>query len=161
MWVKESTYTQSRHLEVVGWLVLCLASFTPWESSRYSFNRRLSGPQDQSGHEGAKKNLHPSDTQDRTRTIQPVVKRHASWATWPTCLLWLFYSLWNPFPNCTGIRHRSSGKLYSKFASCFRTQLSAFHLRIVNIHMFMQWEFLSRHVTNRNNHNNYTYSTKV
>ena len=27
---------------------------------RYSFYRRLSGPQDQSGQEGVKKNLHPS-----------------------------------------------------------------------------------------------------
>ena len=32
----------------------------PW----YSFYRRLSGLQDQSGHEGVKKNLHPSDTWD-------------------------------------------------------------------------------------------------
>ena len=29
---------------------------------RYSVYRRLSGPQDQSGYEGVKKNLHPSDT---------------------------------------------------------------------------------------------------
>ena len=43
----------------------------PW----YSFYRRLSEPQDQSGHEGAKQNLHPSDTRDRTRAFQPVVKR--------------------------------------------------------------------------------------
>ena len=41
-------------------------------------------------------------------------------------------------PNCTGIRHRFSWKLVSKFASCFRTRLSAFHLRIVNIHTFTQ-----------------------
>ena len=36
------------------------------------FYRRLSGPQDQSGHEGVKKNLHPSDTRDRTRAVQIV-----------------------------------------------------------------------------------------
>ena len=36
------------------------------------------------------------------------------------------------------------------------TKLLKLHLRIVNIHTF-----LSRHVTNRNNHNNYTYSTNV
>ena len=35
-----------------------------------SFYRRLSEPQDQSGHEGAKKILHPSDTRDRTRAVQ-------------------------------------------------------------------------------------------
>ena len=40
----------------------------------YSFYRRLSGPQDQSGHKGAKKNLHSSDTWDRTRAIQPIAQ---------------------------------------------------------------------------------------
>ena len=38
-------------LEEVGWLVLRSTAFTLGES-----------PQDQSGHEGEKKNLHPSDT---------------------------------------------------------------------------------------------------
>ena len=32
---------------------------------------KLSGPQDQSGHEGVKKNLHPSDTQHQTQAVQP------------------------------------------------------------------------------------------
>ena len=41
------------------------------------------------------------------------------------------------------------------------TKLLKLHIRIVNIHTFAQWEFLSRHVTNRNNHNRYTYSTNV
>ena len=41
-------------------------------------------------------------------------------------------------PNCTGIRHMSLLKLYSKFASCFRTRLSAFHIRTVNKHTFTQ-----------------------
>ena len=41
---------------------------------RNSFYRRLSGPQDNSGHGGVKKNLHPSDTRDRTRTVQPLAK---------------------------------------------------------------------------------------
>ena len=40
--------------------------------------RRLSGPQDQSGHEGSKKNLHPSDTRDRTRAVQPAAQRLAA-----------------------------------------------------------------------------------
>ena len=39
--------------------------FYPWGKPQYSFYRRPSGPQDQSGHKGVKKNLHPSDTQDR------------------------------------------------------------------------------------------------
>ena len=40
--------------------------------TRYSFYRRLSGPQDQSEHEAVKKNLHPSDTRERTRAVQPI-----------------------------------------------------------------------------------------
>ena len=43
----------------------------PEESHRYSFHRRLSVPQDQSGHEGVKKNLHPSDTRDRIQASSP------------------------------------------------------------------------------------------
>ena len=41
------------------------------------------------------------------------------------------------------------------------TKLLKLHVRIVNIHTFAQCGFLSRHVTNRNNHNNYTYNTNV
>ena len=59
MWMQGSTYSQPRHWEEVGWLVLHSAAFTPGEIPRYSFYRRLSGPQGQSGHEGVKKNLHP------------------------------------------------------------------------------------------------------
>ena len=40
--------------------------------------RKLNGPQDQSEHEEVKQNLHSSDTRDRTRTAQPVVKRLAA-----------------------------------------------------------------------------------
>ena len=54
MWMLGSTYIQP-----VGWLVLRSAVCTPEESHRYSFFRRLSGPKDQSRHEGVKKNLHP------------------------------------------------------------------------------------------------------
>ena len=61
-----------------------LGRLNPEESPQYSFYRRLSGPQDQSGHERAKKNLHPSDTRDWTRAIQPVAQRLAAWDTWPT-----------------------------------------------------------------------------
>ena len=43
-----------------GWLVLRSATFTPRENPGTHFCRRLSRPQDQPGHEGAKKNLHPS-----------------------------------------------------------------------------------------------------
>ena len=41
------------------------------------------------------------------------------------------------------------------------TKLLKLHIHIVNIHTFTQWEFLSRHVANRNNHNHYTYSTNI
>ena len=54
-----------------GLLVLSSAAFTPGKSPRCSFYRRLSGPQDQSGYERAKKNIHPSDTRDVTRGVQP------------------------------------------------------------------------------------------
>ena len=46
------------------------AAFTPREGPWYSFYRGLSGPQDQSGQEGVKKNIHPSDTRDRTWAVQ-------------------------------------------------------------------------------------------
>ena len=39
-----------------------------------------------------------------------------------------FFESFSLSPNCLGIRHRSSWKFYSKFASCFRTRLSAFHI---------------------------------
>ena len=38
--------------------------------------RRLSGPQDQSGHEGAKKNLHPSDTVKKQCMKKYIVPLH-------------------------------------------------------------------------------------
>ena len=41
-----------------------LGRLYPEEEPWYSFYRRQSGPQDQSGHEGVKKTLHPSDTKD-------------------------------------------------------------------------------------------------
>ena len=74
IWMQGSTYSQPRHYGEVGWLVLHSAAFTPEEIPRYSFYRRLSGPQDQSGHESAKKNLHPSDT----RAVHPAAKRLAA-----------------------------------------------------------------------------------
>ena len=42
---------------------------------QYSFYRRLSGPQNQSGHKGVKRNLLPSNTRDKTWAIQPVAQR--------------------------------------------------------------------------------------
>ena len=59
----------TKALEEVGSLVLCSAAFTPGKSPGYSFYRRLSGPQDQSEHKGVKKNLHPSDTRDKTQAV--------------------------------------------------------------------------------------------
>ena len=54
---------------------LCFIAFTPGKVLRYSFYRKLSEPQDQSEHEGVKRNLHPFYTRDRTRVVQPVTKR--------------------------------------------------------------------------------------
>ena len=59
-------------------LVLRSAAFISEKGPRHSFYRRLSGPQDQSGHDGMKKNLHTSDTWDRSRAVQPVAKRLAA-----------------------------------------------------------------------------------
>ena len=89
MWMQGSTYSQPRHYVQVGWLVLRSAAFTPGEIPQYSFYRRLSEPQGQSGHEGVKKNLHSSYTRDRTRAVQPVAKRLAAWATWLARLRYL------------------------------------------------------------------------
>ena len=41
-----------------------LSFLYPRESPQYSFYRRLSGPQEHSGHEGVKENLQPSETRD-------------------------------------------------------------------------------------------------
>ena len=65
-------------VEEVGWQMLRSAVFTSGESPRYSFYRRLSLPQGQSGHEGVKKILHSSDTRNQTRAVQPVAKRLAA-----------------------------------------------------------------------------------
>ena len=51
-----------------------LCRLYPWESPPVPIYRWLSEPQDQSGHEGVKKNLHPSDTWDRTQVVQLVAK---------------------------------------------------------------------------------------
>ena len=76
--MQETPYTRPWHYEEVGWLFLRSAAFTPGVSPWYSLYRRMSGPQNQSGQEGVKKNLHLSDTRDRTRTVQPIVKRLAA-----------------------------------------------------------------------------------
>ena len=82
--------------------------------------------------------------------LSPSSSNVSSLRTWRRLFTFLFFEYFSLSRNCTGIRHRTSWKLYSKFASCFRTRLSAFHIRIVNIHTFTQWEFLFRHVTNEN-----------
>ena len=104
----------------IGWLVLCSAAFTPGEIPRYSFYRMLSGPQDQSGHEGVKKNLHPSDTRDRTRAVQPVAKRLAACATWlPShVLLGIGFTSFRPVPPMISVSTHSF-----HFHHCFSSLL--------------------------------------
>ena len=68
MWMQGSTATALGRGRVAS---PTLGRLYPEESPRYSFYMRLSGPQDQSGHEAVKKNLHPSDTRHRTRAVQP------------------------------------------------------------------------------------------
>ena len=59
----------AKHQEEVGWLVLH-STFLPPGKSRFSFYRRLSGPQGQYGHERIKKYLYASATQDQIWAIQ-------------------------------------------------------------------------------------------
>ena len=55
-----------------------LGRLYPRGKPRYSFYRRLSGPQVQSGHERMKKNIHSTAARDRTQAVQPVVQRLAA-----------------------------------------------------------------------------------
>jgi len=62
-----------------GWVVSSTPRphFTPGKT-RYSFNRRLGGPQ---GRSGRVENLIPTGI--RSWTIQPIVNCYTDWATWP------------------------------------------------------------------------------
>ena len=59
----------------------------PGENTRYSFYRRLSEPQDQSGHEGMEKNVHPYVTRGRTRA-RSQAPCHLSYTIQIKCLTW-------------------------------------------------------------------------
>ena len=60
-------------------VVLYSLNFLKPVSTRYSIYRRLSCPQEQSGHEGEKEKIsNPSDTREQTRAVQHVVKRLAA-----------------------------------------------------------------------------------
>ena len=51
---------------------------------------------------------------------------------------------------------------WSICAVCIKSnKITEITYTIVNIHTFTQWEFLSGHVTNCNNHNHYTYCTNI
>ena len=71
---------------IIGWGRVAsptLGRLYPRGYSPVLIYRRLSGPQGQPG-DGVRKNLHSSDTGDRTRVVEPIAKRLAAWATWPT-----------------------------------------------------------------------------
>ena len=55
-----------------------LGRLYPGKARLLLFYWMLSGFPDQSRYEGVKKNLHPSDTRDRTRAVQPIAKRLAA-----------------------------------------------------------------------------------
>ena len=75
MWMQGSTCTQPWQYKEVRWLIICSAAVTSGE--RPSTHRMLDGPQEQPGHEGVNKNMHTSDSWDRPRAVQPVVKSEA------------------------------------------------------------------------------------
>ena len=62
-----------------GWVISpTLGCLYPRGETRYSFYKRLSGTQSQSGHGGVKKISTPSDTRNRTRAVEPIAKRLAA-----------------------------------------------------------------------------------
>ena len=71
------------------------------ENPRYSFYRRLSGPQDQSGHEGVQTNLHPSDTKDRTHTLTHShtthTHTHTHTHTYIYIYIYIYINIYNTF----------------------------------------------------------------
>ena len=69
----------SAALEGGEWSAARLGRTLPPGKSRYTFYRRLGGPQGRSGRAG---NLVPTGI--RSRTVQPVVSRYTDWATRPT-----------------------------------------------------------------------------
>ena len=68
MWIQGFVYSQP-------WKPYARLSL-PSRGPKYSFHKRLSGPQDQ---DGVKKNLHFSNDQNRTTAFQPVSKRLVAW----------------------------------------------------------------------------------
>ena len=66
--------TQPRHWEEIGWLVLRSATSTLRKIIPILIIYRKLDGSDQSEHEGLKKNLHTSDSRDRTRAVQVVAK---------------------------------------------------------------------------------------
>ena len=120
---------------MIGWLLLRSAAFTPGESPRYSFYRRLSGSQDQSGHKEVKKNVQPSDTRDRTRAVQPVPQHLAAWATWPLNAN-MTQTCWT---QCLKIsldtRHRPSYAADEDFGKFLKTSC---HISVMELHIFLE-----------------------
>ena len=94
MWMQGSTYSQPRQKDEEGWLVLRSTAFTPGEIYRYSFYRRLSGPQDQSGHERCEEKSPPLRHLGRpARSQVPCHLSHNENRTPATKWQWnLFYS---------------------------------------------------------------------
>ena len=61
------------------WSAACPGRILPPGKTRYPFNRRLGGPQGQSGRA---ENLIP--TRSQSQTVQPIVSHYTDSATWPT-----------------------------------------------------------------------------
>ena len=67
----------------------------PPGKTRYPFYRRLGGPQGQSGQA---ENLIPTGI--RSRTVHPVVSGYTDWATRPTYIIYIYYTICNIFIYC-------------------------------------------------------------
>ena len=85
-----STYTQPRHWEEVGRLVLRSAAFTHEETPGTHFIGGWVDPRTSLNTKEWWKISTPSDTRDWTRAVHSVAKRLAAWAIWPATINRIF-----------------------------------------------------------------------
>ena len=77
IWMQGSTYTQTRHQEEVGWLVLTLGRLYPRRKPPVFILLEAQWTPGSVWTRRSEENLHTSDTWDRTQAVQHVAKRLA------------------------------------------------------------------------------------